>query len=351
MNEKIQKDNVGSDRRAPYNQIAHELRKSAGTHNTIHSLCLVLPFHNEQENLANFTLELVQAFTDHDTMLHVLLVDDGSTDSSLSIAEKLSECHDQISYLSFSRNFGKETAIMAGLIECGDNFEAVGYMDSDGQHTVTDLLRLIEEAQSPDVDLVCGVRTDRDYQSPSQRRMAKAFYSIFRSISHAPIDEGAGDFNVLKMPVVQAIRQMTEPHPFMKGIVGWVGFRKKLVPINVAARAGGTPKSSTKKMLKLAFGAFISFSSWPLRVWSAIGMASSLLAVAYLLLVILKTMIFGVDVPGYATTIVLLLGIGGLQLLSIGIVGEYVARIYDASQNRPRYIIARKSKDNQDTQL
>lgn len=343
MDEKIQKNNVESDRSASDQEVTQELRQSVGSHNTIHSLCLILPFHNEQENLADFVLELVQAFADGDTKLHILLVDDGSTDSSLPIAKKLSNCHNQISYLSFSRNFGKETAIMAGLIECGDNYDAVAYMDSDGQHTTSDLLRLVEEARSPTVDLVCGVRTDRDYQSPLQRRMAKAFYSIFRSISQAPIDEGAGDFNVLKMPVVQVIRRMTEPHPFMKAIVGWVGFRKKLVPINIVPRAGGTPKSSTTKMLKLAFGAFVSFSSWPLRVWSAVGMMSSLLAVGYLLLVVFNTMIFGIDVPGYATTIVLLLGIGGLQLLSVGIIGEYVARIYDASKNRPRYIIAQRS--------
>ncbi len=246
-------------------------------------------------------------------------------------------------FISFSRNFGKETAIIAGLSECGDKFDAVAYMDSDGQHSAKDLAKLIESAQDPNIDLTCGVRSDREYQTPSQRLLANAFYVLFKRISHASIDKGAGDFNVLKMNVVKSIRLMHEQHPFMKGIIGWVGFRKRLIPIHIHSRTTGTAKSSTWKMLKLAFSAILSFSAWPLRAWSAIGATSAIIAVAYLSIIVIDTILRGRDIPGYASTVVLLLGIGGLQLLSIGIVGEYVARIYDASKNRPRYIIAQKS--------
>jgi glycosyltransferase involved in cell wall biosynthesis len=274
----------------------------------------------------------------------VLLVDDGSTDNSLEVIRQMSEGCGAIDFISFSRNFGKEAAIMAGLTECGDDFDALAYMDSDGQHTARDLVRLLDELRRSDVDLVCGVRTSREYQTARQRMMTRVFYQLFRKLGDAPIDEGVGDFNVMRPKVVHALRKLREEYPFMKGLVGWVGFRKKLVPITIENRAGGVAKSSTRKMLKLAFGAILSFSSWPLRAWSAIGVCSALAAVAYLIAVIIQTAAFGRSVPGYATTVVLLLGLGGLQLISIGIVGEYVARIYDASKRRPRYLIGQRSE-------
>jgi len=312
-------------------------------HQTAIRLTIILPFHNEAENIESLVLSIVREVASSGLSPRVFLVDDGSTDGSLSIARALALSDERISFISFSRNFGKEVALMAGILECGDDFDALAYMDSDGQHTAQDLLRLVEAARDPDVDLVCGVRSNRDYQTHRQQRMTRLFYRLFRSLSDAPIDEGAGDFNVMKPSVVNALRRLREDHPFMKGLVGWVGFRKKLVPIDIQRREGGVAKSSTPKMLRLAFGAILSFSSWPLRAWSAIGMGSAAIAVLYLVIVIVQTAVFGREVPGYATTVVLLLGIGGLQLLSIGIVGEYVARIYDASKGRPRYLIAERS--------
>lgn len=343
MKQDKKKPDIGPHRSAPDHQITHNLPNMCNQSRTIHSLCLILPFKNEQENIEIFVRKLLEEFNQKELLLEILLVDDGSTDNSLNIAKLLSEQFSHVNYISLSRNFGKEAAIMAGLHECGDNFDAVAYMDSDGQHTAEDLSRLVEEAQPHNIDIVCGVRADRSYQSTVQRIMAKAFYKVFQAIGNTNIDEGAGDFNVLKMKAVLALRQMSEPRPFMKGIIGWVGFRKKLVPIYILPRAGGRAKSSTHSMLNLAFGALISFSSWPLRVWSAVGIASSFIAILYLLFVTIKTVLFGVEVPGYATTIVLLLGLGGIQLLSIGIVGEYVARVYDAVQKRPRYIISERS--------
>lgn len=330
-----------------YKNITHELPDGISQIYTIQSLCLILPFYNEQDNLSNLINSLIEYFSDTEVTLNILLVDDGSTDGSLAVAHHFSEQNNLIDYISFSRNFGKEAAIMGGLIECGNSFDAIAYMDSDGQHTPEDLAKLIEAAQPRNVDLVCGVRMERDYQTPTQRRLAKAFYKIFRAISNASIDEGAGDFNVLKMPVVKAIRQMNEPYPFMKGVVGWVGFKRKLVPIHIAPRSAGTAKSSTSRMFKLALSAILSFSSWPLRIWSAIGALSAVLAVAYLLVVLINTIVNGREVPGYASTLILLLGVGGLQLFSIGIVGEYVARIYETSKNRPRYIIAQRADKNE----
>lgn len=339
--------NIDSNRTGANQYISNqgEQKVSSCVHDQriIKTVMVVMPFHNEATTLKNVVSNIMLAIAQQGLEPRFFLVDDGSTDNSLQIARDLAKNDTRIRYISFSRNFGKEAALMAGIAECGNDFDALAYMDSDGQHTATDLLRMIEEAQNPDIQMVCGVRVTRDYQTPIQRMMAKIFYKIFRSLCNAPIDEGAGDFNVLKPKVVAAMRQMTEEHPFVKGLIGWVGFKRILVPITVENRIGGHAKSSTLRMLKLASGAILSFSSWPLRAWSIIGMSSALLAAFYLCVVMIDTILFGRDIPGYATTVILLLGLGGLQLLSIGIVGEYLARVYDASKQRPRYIIAEKN--------
>lgn len=338
MEQRSQTD-IDDDRRPADDAVSDQGLQTARNSQGTTKITIVIPLHNEEENIKAVVEGLLQSLSQRGFEPTAFLVDDGSTDDSLAVVRKLAEEDARVRFISFSRNFGKEAAIMAGLSECGDDFDLLAYMDSDGQHTSSDLLRLIDAAQDPDVDIVCGVRTSRDYQTRRQQRMTRAFYRLYRRLSDAPIDEGAGDFNVMRPKVVRALRQLREEHPFMKGLVGWVGFRKKLLPINIEPRAGGSAKSSTKKMVKLALGAILSFSAWPLRAWSMIGMISALIAVTYLLIVVVQTVAFGRDIPGYATTIVLLLGIGGLQLLSIGIVGEYIARIYDASKNRPRYII------------
>lgn len=342
MEQRSQTD-IHDDRRPADEAVSDQGLKAARNLQDITKITIVIPLHNEAENIKSVVSDVLESLSDQNVEPTAFLVDDGSTDGSLDVVRDLADEDPRVQFISFSRNFGKEAALMAGLRECGDDFDLLAYMDSDGQHTSPDLLRLIDAARPADVDLVCGVRTSRDYQTRRQQKMARAFYGLYRRLSDAPIDEGAGDFNVMKPKVVRALRQLREEHPFMKGLVGWVGFRKKLVPISIEPRAGGAPKSSTAKMVKLAFGAILSFSSWPLRAWSAIGMASAAVAVVYLAIVVIQTAIFGRDIPGYATTVVLLLGLGGLQLLSIGIVGEYVARIYDASKDRPRYIIARRS--------
>ncbi len=344
MQQQPEESNIGENRGDAGNAIADELPKQCAAHGQISNVTVVLPLHNEAENIKAVCQELVEALSLAGYSPHLLLVDDGSTDGSLQVAETLSEQQPEISYISFSRNFGKEAAIMAGLHEAGDDFDVLAYMDSDGQHDPADLLRMLLAANKPQIDLVCGARVDRSYQTSGQRWMTKRFYRLFHALTDQRIEEGVGDFNVLRPKVVNALRSLPEEHPFMKGLIAWVGFHREIVPIAVRPRSGGAAKSSTRKMARLALSAFLSFSSWPLRAWSLIGMASATCALAYLLVVIVETVAFGREVPGYATIVVLLLGLGGVQLFSIGVLGEYVARIYDASKRRPRYIISRRSR-------
>lgn len=311
--------------------------------NNIRRLKVIIPVHNEADNINGLVEGIFSCHQTLNLQVSVLLVDDGSTDTTAKIIKTMSAQDHRVDYISFSRNFGKEAAIMAGIQECGNDFDAIAYMDGDGQHTPAELCRLVIAADDPEIDLVCGVRADRGYQTAKQKLMANLFYSIFRLISNAQIDEGVGDFNVMKPGVVKSIREMRETHPFMKGIIGWIGFSKKLVSIEIKPRAGGQAKSSTYKMLRLALGAILSFSSWPLRAWSIMGCMCAALSVLYLIYTVINTCIYGIRVPGYATIVVLLLGLGGIQLFSVGILGEYIARIYEASKNRPRYIIANKS--------
>ena len=306
---------------------------------------VVIPLHNEAENIKAVCLELLNTLKNAHCAPTLLLVDDGSTDGSLAIIEALAAEIPEIQYLSFSRNFGKEAALMAGLHECGDDFDLLSYMDSDGQHNPDDLVRMIATARASDCDIVCGARVDRNYQTSSQRWMAKKFYQVFAAVTEQELEEGVGDFNVLRPKVVRVLRELGEEHLFIKGLMSWIGFKREIVPIAVRERAGGEAKSSTSKMMRLAFGAILSFSSWPLRAWSVVGIFISLIALMYLTFVVFQTVAFGRDVPGYASTIVLLLGFGGLQLISVGILGEYIARIYDTLKRRPRYVISTRSDD------
>lgn len=343
MEQHPKRANVRRDGKNASDAITDDLTERSPVHLCrIYKVAVVLPLHNEEENIKSVCVELIETLRNGGYRPSIFLVDDGSTDQSLAVVQVLASSYDEISYISFSRNFGKEAAIMAGIIEAGDDFEALAYMDCDGQHDPLDLVKMLKIAEHTEFDLVCGARVDRNYQTAAQRWLTKRFYFLFHTITKHTIEEGVGDFNVLRPNVVKVLRSFTEEHLFMKGLIAWLGFKREIVPIVIRPRAGGEAKSSTRKMISLATRAFLSFSSWPLRVWSVVGFVSAAVAILYLVYVILDTIFTGRDVPGYATTIVLILGIGGVQLFSVGILGEYIARIYDASKKRPMFIISKR---------
>lgn len=314
----------------------------------IRRVTLVIPVYNEADNIKSVTMEALEKLNNAGYEPSVFLVDDGSKDNTLKAIISLSSSVSNISYISFSRNFGKEAALLAGLNECGDGFDALAYMDGDGQHDPADLVRMIQIAEESGADIVCGARQDRLYQSPHQKWLSKRFYDIFHVLTEQTIEEGVGDFNVLRPNAVHALRAIREKHVFIKGLISWIGYRSITVPITIRARKSGATKASVPKLVRLAAGAILSFSSWPLRAWSIIGLLSAFLALSYLLIVIIQTSAYGREVPGYATIVVLLLGLGGLQLISVGIMGEYIARIYEASKQRPSYIIRDRNRELMD---
>jgi len=335
--------NIKNNRAQSDETVLDNLSESGSVKHPIRSLVIVLPVYNEEDIIQQATSKVVSKLSDTKMDFRLLFVDDGSQDQTPNIVKAMSQDDSRIKYICFSRNFGKEAAILAGISEAGSDFDALIYMDSDGQHTPNDILKIINVAEKTGAEIVFGARVDRNYQTFLQKGFANLFYAVFHKLSKETIEKGVGDFNLLRPRAVTALRDMREDYPFMKGLVSWIGFHREIVPIEIQPRQGGQAKSSTVKMLSLALGALLSFSAWPLRAWSVVGICSALVALSYLIFVIIQTSLQGKDIPGYATIVVLLLGLGGLQLLSIGILGEYISRIYESSKNRPRYIISEKS--------
>lgn len=347
MTKEFEQSEIKQKRSDTSDGVAQELKNELGTHPILKSVHVMIPIHNEAARIKSLIIELLSTLETAGYAPSIMLIDDGSSDNSKEIITELSYVYKQVNFISFSRNFGKEAAIMAGFNEAGNNFSLLAYMDGDGQHSPKDLVRLLRAAENPEIDMACGVRQDRDYQTKIQRMVAQLFYKMFEIMGQTQIEPGIGDFNVLKPKVVNALKDLNEEHPFLKGLLAWVGFRKQLVPISIRLREGGVSKSSFRRLFKLGFGAVLSFSSLPLRLWSLVGAFFAFLSISYLVTIIVDVLVYGRDIPGYASTIVLLLGIGGLQLLSIGIIGEYIARIYDVSKGRPRYIISERGNLNE----
>ncbi len=294
----------------------------------------IVPAYNEQDLLEKFLFELnstLKSLTHH---FEIILVDDGSTDNTLSIA-----CQHPIKILSFSRNFGKEVAITAGLEHA--NGEVVIIIDGDFQHPIDQIKTFIDH-WSQGYDMVYGVQEKRQHESFLKKFFTKSFYTLMRRITQTKIPADAGDFRLLDRNVVNAINQCTEYHRFMKGLYSWVGFKAIGIPFTAKMRPLGKSKFRVKGLAELALTGITSFSSIPLRVWSLVGLVISSISFAYGLYILIKTLIFGVDVPGFATITVAIMFFGGIQLLSIGILGEYIGRIFDEVKKRPKYFVKKK---------
>jgi len=307
-------------------------------------LSLVVPVMNEEENISPFLTAVFQALADRVPHLEVLFVDDGSQDTTLEKLREAAESDTRVRYLSFSRNFGKEIAMTAGIEHArGD---AVVPIDVDLQHPPETVLEFVRLWRDQGYDMVYGIRHEDNEETAAKKTSSGLFYHVFNKLSHTEIPASAGDFRLIDKRVVEALKQLPEHDRFMKGLYSWVGFRSVGISYRQPPRANGTSRFNYWKLWNFAIDGLVGFSTWPLRVWSYIGGMVALLAFFYILVIVTKTLLLGVKTPGYASVMSAVLFFGGMQLLSIGVLGEYVGRLFVETKRRPLYLLAEKSDDS-----
>lgn len=305
----------------------------------MNTLELIVPCYNEEESLPEF-YKTVAPIVDSikDFSVSFLFVDDGSSDKTMDIIRELASDKGRVKYISFSRNFGKEAAMLAGMRMSQADY--VGIIDADLQHSPSLLPDMVKAVSVEDYDIAAARRTDRKGEAKLKSIFSRQFYKIINKISDANIEEGAQDYRIMKRKVVNAILSMPEYNRFSKGIFSWVGFKTKWFEHENQERFAGDSKWSFWKLLTYAIDGILGFSTAPLKISLFIGTFSSLFGFIYALYTIVKTLCFGSDVKGYPSIICAVFIIGGLVLVSLGVIGEYIARIYMEVKNRPNYLIA-----------
>lgn len=299
-------------------------------------LSIVIPARDE-EACIEATLRAAHGRARHLVRsLELIVVDDGSTDRTLERAEGLNR-ELPVTVLRLSRNFGKEQAIMAGLARARG--AAVIVMDADLQEPVDAIGPMIAHWREG-WEMAYAVRAHRRDEKRSKRVLTGAFYRLLNLGADAPIPPDARDFRLLDRRVVEALLALPERTRFMKGLYGWVGFRSVAVPVELAPRGGGDSKFGMGGLWELAVTGLTAFTSWPLRVWTGVGLGVAVLSLLYALFLAGRTILFGHPVPGWSTLAVGVFLLGGVQLFSIGVLGEYLARVFAEVKGRPGYIVA-----------
>lgn len=300
-------------------------------------LSLVVPCYNEAENVEAFQEATIEAFKDCGYDYEIVFIDDGSKDATMHNLRKLhkkQKC--PVKVISFSRNFGKEAGIYAGLKQtCGDY---VCVIDADLQQRpeiARQMVQILDEHE--EYDMVAAYQ-DRRGESKVLSFFKKRFYSIINKMAKIDVKSDASDFRTFRRSVANSILELTEYHRFSKGIFAWVGFNTCYIPYVACKRVAGKSKWNFRSLANYAIDGIIGYSTKPLRIATFLGGFTSFVSMIYLIIVVLQKLISGIDIPGYATIIVLILLLGGIQLLCIGIIGEYVGRIFEQSKNRPIYI-------------
>lgn len=307
-------------------------------------LSLIIPCYNEEDALPVFFKETIRVLKDNNlNNYEILFIDDGSKDNTLNILKKFASADNNVVYLSFSRNFGKEAAMYAGF--CNVTGDYIAVLDADMQDPPALLPDMIKVLETDEYDSVATRRINRCNEPPIRSWFAKKFYHLINHISDADIVDGARDFRLMKKDMVDAIIEMTEVNRFSKGIFGWIGFRTYWFPYENVARVAGKTKWSFWKLFKYAIEGIINFSQMPLNVASWFGMGMTFFSFFALLFVVLRKIILGDPVAGWASTICVIVFIGGIQLFCTGIMGQYVAKTYLETKQRPHYIISQSNKE------
>ncbi len=303
---------------------------------------IVVPCYNEQESLPLFYTEAEAVLRETDCDCEFIFVDDGSSDGTLAFLRQLAAQDTHVTYLSFSRNFGKEAAMYAGL--CSADGDYVAVMDADLQDPPSLLPQMIALLQSGEYDSVATRRKNRKGEPPVRSWFARRFYHLINRISDTDMVDGARDFRLMRREMVDAIVSMSEYNRFSKGIFGWVGFRTCWLSFDNVERAAGQTKWSFWKLLKYAVDGIINFSQAPLSIASWGGMLMTLVSFLLLVFIVVRRLLFGDPVAGWASTICVIIFIGGLQLFCLGIMGQYIAKTYMETKRRPHFIIAETNR-------
>lgn len=304
-------------------------------------ISIIVPMFNEEQVINMFydeTKKVLKEIEEKYTY-EFIFVDDGSKDNTLNLVKKLREKDDKVTIISFSRNFGKEAGIYAGLNNATGDLVVI--MDADLQHPpkiIKEMCEGIEEGY----DTVTTRRINRKGEPIIKSAFSKMFYKIMSKIVDFEVVQGSQDFRMMKREVVDAIISLKEYNRFSKGIFSWVGFKVKYIEIENVERAAGTTKWSFKSLFKYALEGMLSFSTVPLRISTVLGLLISIVAIIATCVIIIQTLIFGKVVPGYASIITAVLFMGGVQLVCLGVISEYIAKMYLEIKDRPKYIIKEK---------
>lgn len=299
-------------------------------------ISLVIPFYNEESNIDYLFERVLAVLNQLKTSYEIICVNDGSQDKTLKILVEYHSHNPAIKIVNLSRNFGKEIALTAGLDYA--NGAAIIPLDADLQDPPELIEKLIEKWREG-YDVVYGTRRSRQGETWLKRFTAKAFYQTMSKMSPVFIPPDTGDFRLLDRQVVAALKEMPERTRFMKGLFAWVGFKQTSIIFDREARFQGKTSWNYWKLWNFAIDGITSFSFLPLKIWSYLGLVISLLSLLYASFLVIRTLILGIDVPGYASIMVAILFLGGIQLITLGIIGEYLGRVYEEVKRRPLYLV------------
>lgn len=306
-------------------------------------ISILCPCYNEEKALPLFIQRITQTIATIPETFELVFVNDGSTDSTLDLLKSYASQDRRIKVVDFSRNFGKEAALTAALDYAqGD---AVIPIDADLQHPPEVITSMIQKWHEG-YEVVLARHNDRSYDSRLKMITAKSFYWLYNLISRPKIPDDAGDFRLMDRKVVEALKGLRESERFMKGLFAWVGFKTCSISFDFAPRVAGEAKFNGKRLWSLALEGITSFSTAPLTIWLYLGGAISFSAFVYLAYIFMRTLILGVEVPGYASIVCLILFFGGLNLVGIGLIGQYLGRTYIESKRRPVYIVRKVYGDD-----
>jgi glycosyltransferase involved in cell wall biosynthesis len=302
-------------------------------------ISVVAPAYNEAANIAAFVSAMVPVLDGIGESWEIVFVDDGSRDDTLALLVAARSQDPRLKVVALARNFGKDVALSAGLAHARGR--AVIPIDCDLQHPPELIPQMVDKWRGG-ADSVIGVRTKRDEEGWFRRTAARSYYNLMRRMTNVEIPRNAGDFRLLDSKIVDVINSMPERCRFMKGIFAWPGFKTETIEFQANQRAGGRSGWSLFKLWRFALDGLFSFSTVPLKIWTYIGGLSALGAFVYLIITLIQKLFFGIAAPGYASLLIVLLFFGGLTLLSNGIQGEYIARIFEEVKGRPLFVVAKK---------